>query len=548
MFTSFKSKKRSGSVLVMTALAGVFLLAVTALVTDVGFLYLQQSRLQTAVNAAWKAGFDRMMKVKGSGVPVLSDSDKAAITKHVIDVIESNGYSKQEIASASLQVIFGNNNQLTVTAKQSVGLFFVKVLNIDSSDVSADRGGGELAAIIPLGIPHGATKDVSPTKYRCKLFGSNEEFTVGREYIIKLGDDKIPRPGDAPWGILPKDTGDQVDFGYATGSDYTIKYGAGGEEGAYVGNFGALDLDSAFDGSHGGGASGNEYIEPNNGKTYADNYEGWIKYGLNPFRYPGGLTIGSVLWTETGNMAGPTRRGVEYRIANNLLDIRIPVLPSFPKGQSNMVEIIGFLNFRLILVEGSGNGATVKATYMGADYGVDRASGTLKISYGRIDPNNIETDASQYLDNFKYGYSAPVELGQMILPENGNATESTAAAVAYRLSANPTESPKTVIVPITEIPPEIGKHNPKNATATTIYDLYAEDSPDGAVASSAYTFGSSVRITGFAEFDLLSVPDYTRVGENFIDGGNGDAGDLGLVRPGQVRGIFKRYIIKPGTI
>jgi uncharacterized membrane protein len=79
MFTSFKSKKRSGSVLVMTALAGVFLLAVTALVTDVGFLYLQQSRLQTAVNAAWKAGFDRMMKVKGSGVPVLSDSDKAAM-------------------------------------------------------------------------------------------------------------------------------------------------------------------------------------------------------------------------------------------------------------------------------------------------------------------------------------------------------------------------------------------------------------------------------------------------------------------------------------
>jgi len=43
--------KRSGSVMFMTAAFGVVLLAVTALVTDVGYLYLEQSRLQTAVNA-----------------------------------------------------------------------------------------------------------------------------------------------------------------------------------------------------------------------------------------------------------------------------------------------------------------------------------------------------------------------------------------------------------------------------------------------------------------------------------------------------------------
>jgi hypothetical protein len=72
----------------------------------------------------------------------------------------------------------------------------------------------------------------------------------------------------------------------------------------------------------------------------------------------------------------------------------------------------------------------------------------------------------------------------------------------------------------------------------------AEDSPNGAIAP-ASDFGSSVRVIGFAEFDLLSVPNYTRAGENLVDGDNGD---LGPVIPGQVRGIFKRYVIKPGTI
>ncbi|MDN5278723.1 MAG: hypothetical protein PWR01_2688, partial [Clostridiales bacterium] len=53
---------KRGGVLAMTVFAAVFLVGITALVTDVGLLYYNQARLQTAVNAGWKAGFDRMMQ------------------------------------------------------------------------------------------------------------------------------------------------------------------------------------------------------------------------------------------------------------------------------------------------------------------------------------------------------------------------------------------------------------------------------------------------------------------------------------------------------
>jgi len=130
----------------------------------------------------------------------------------------------------------------------------------------------------------------------------------------------------------------------------------------------------------------------------------------------------------------------------------------------------------------------------------------------------------------------------MILPENGNATEPTAEAVSYRLEDKP-ESPKKVIVPITEVPEEVNNNNTPPATATTIYDLKATDSPGGKIGIASYTYKSSVRVTGFAEFKLLDEDGFNRVGENYEDGDNGD---LGPVMPGQVRGTFERYIVEPG--
>ena len=512
----------------MTAAFGVVLLAVTALVTDVGYLYLEQSRLQTAVNAGWKAGFDRMIQLKSAGTPILEEEHKQQIRQHVRDVMMSNGYTDEELND--IEIDFPNNNQLLVRHKKDVGLFFAQVMDIRSSEVGADRENlADLGTIIPLGIPHGITRDVSPTKYRFEPFAPNEKFTVGKEYIIKLGEKELDPFGGglAPWGVVPIVATDLKEFGFVPNTVYILKQ-SDGKETITPGNFGCIDID----GNHGGGA--NDYL-----------YR--IMYGNKDpnATYEEPLKIGDWIYAETGNMVGATVTGVQYRFDNNLLDMRIPVVANFVNGQSSKIEIIGFLNFRLTAApaeDKKNKTATVYGMYMGADYAVDNASGSLKVSFGRIDPDNIATNTSQYLEFFKYGYSAPVEHGQMILPENGNATEPTAAAVAYRLENKP-ESPEKVIVPITDIPLPVKTNNPAIATATTIYDLKAIDSPGGVIGPASYTYKSSVRVTGFAEFKLIDEDNYDRVGENYEDGDNGD---LGPVMPGQVRGTFERYIVEPG--
>ena len=132
----------------------------------------------------------------------------------------------------------------------------------------------------------------------------------------------------------------------------------------------------------------------------------------------------------------------------------------------------------------------------------------------------------------------------MILPENGNAKEPTATAVAYRL-LDKEESPKKVIVPITMVPDTVKNQIPAIVASPTptIYDIKATDSPGGVIGPASYTYKSSVRVTGFAEFTLVDEDDYTREGDNYEDGDNGD---LGPVMPGQVRGKFERYIVEPG--
>lgn len=516
------AKSRSGSILILTGALAIFLLGMTAMVTDVGYVYFNQSRLQTAINAGWKAGYDKMIEIKSSGSPVLSEAQKNQIRQHVIEVIKANGYTESELNS--VVVDFDNNNQINVKSNQEVGLFFARVLNIDSMDVFAgrtnhpdDAGGG----IIPLAIPNGVAKDVSPTRYRYDPFAENEQFQPGREYLLKLGEDELQSTGDiAPWGIVQ--AGNDEHFGYTPGTEYIIKQSPATEALA-PGNFGCLDLD----GNHGGGAN---------------DYENRIKFG-----FEGSLDIGDLIYPETGNMAGPTIDGVEYRIANGLIDIRIPVVSGFGNGQSSQVEILGFLNFRLTGSGVEGKGANAKATVRAIYTGLtDPTPGLPKKNFGRIDPDNTTADPSEYLDNLKYGFNAPVELSDMLLPENGNAPVPTDEGINYRLDPNnPTAATKTVILPITDIPPEVGVNNPDNLTAQTIYDLEATDSPGGAYKLTNFPFGSSVRVIGFAEFEILHPDDYDREGTNYD---TGDVGDLGLYRPGQVRGRFIRYIVRPGEI
>ncbi|NCB38108.1 MAG: hypothetical protein EOM80_05000 [Erysipelotrichia bacterium] len=511
---------RTGGILVIAALASVFFVGMAAMVTDVGYLYYNQARLQTATNAGWKAGYDKMLKIKSNGSPNLSEAQKAEIISHVEEVISANGYTPEE---ADLEISFENNNHLTVSSNKQVEMFFAKIWNIDSANVNAQRVNHpeDAGGVVPLTIPNGPVKDVSPTKYRYDPFDENEEFQSGREYILKLGENPLQSSGDiVPWGVVKM--ADNEHFGYTVGTEYIIKQSPATDP-LTPGNFGCLDLD----GDHGGGAN---------------DYEDRIKYG-----FEGTINIGDLIYPETGNMAGPTIDGVEYRMENGLVDIRIPVVSGFGNGQSTQSEILGFLNFRLTGsgIEGKGGKAkaTVRAIYTGL---TDNEEGLTKKSFGRIDPDNDATNPTSYLNNFKFGFNAPLDMDDMLLPENGNAPVPTDESVEYRLDpTNSTSTPRTVIIPISDVPPEVGINNAENLHATTIYDLDSTDSPDGVYKLNNYSFGSSVRIIGFAEFELLDPSEYTREGKNYD---SGDNGDLGPYQPGQVRGKFIRYIIKPGEM
>ncbi|MDD2997746.1 MAG: Tad domain-containing protein [Candidatus Riflebacteria bacterium] len=181
-----KSNWRKGSILVMTALSAVFLLSMTAIVTDVSYLYYNQGRLQTAVNAGWKAGYDRMLQISRVSPP--TTENQSVIKAHILEVMKANGYTDDELTT--VQVEFGPRFHLKVSSIQPVGLFFARIMNFNSSDVAAARENHANDAgqgIIPIAIPNGVVKDLGNMYTYTPFALENDGFVASRTYIIRLG-------------------------------------------------------------------------------------------------------------------------------------------------------------------------------------------------------------------------------------------------------------------------------------------------------------------------------------------------------------------------
>ena len=247
--------------LVMTALAALFMLGMTALVTDVGYLYYSQSRLQTAVNAGWKAGYDRMLTiVRGRYVP--TDEQKTIIENHIKDVMMKNGYTAEQLASVVISYSPATPRPspgyyLKVESTQNVGLFFARMMSFAASDVYASRENhaNDLGqGVVPLAIPHGDVSDLSRSTYSFAPFGADGGFTAGGEYLLKLGsgggnvkappreepnpDDPVdpeePGPEDPYLLFIPMGAGDQSDTGYLKA--YGVIYSCLGTPAGAAGN------------------------------------------------------------------------------------------------------------------------------------------------------------------------------------------------------------------------------------------------------------------------------------------------------------------------
>jgi len=155
-----------------------------------------------------------------------------------------------------------------------------------------------------------------------------EIVPMDNPFQIAVFTQNVYQPGDLmPWGMQKKT--DSYPFGYEVGTEYVIKYGSGSASGHGQGNFGALAM---------GG---------NGANVYRDNI-------INGVSNPNGSTyyVGKQIYTEPGNMSGPTMQGLQSRIDNNKLYFRVPVV-SYIKinGRSSRTTIYGFLNFKLNSVD-----------------------------------------------------------------------------------------------------------------------------------------------------------------------------------------------------
>lgn len=169
---------------------------------------------------------------------------------------------------------------------------------------------------------------------------TNETGYVGAQAVARSG--VISAIGGlAPLAI------EEDEFAY--GQLVELKFGAGGSTG---GNFGPLDL-----GEKGGGAS---------------DYREYLKKG-----YEGVLAVGDKVWTETGNMSGPTKKAIEYRFeAICCCDIgsfdfssscpRILIVPMYAGNISSgktQITITGFAAFHVEEIPGSGNKSIIRGRF-----------------------------------------------------------------------------------------------------------------------------------------------------------------------------------------
>lgn len=150
-------RDQKGSIAFLTALSMTVLLGFTALVVDVGMLYLNRSQLINTADAAALAGAQEL--------PGRAEAARSSASAYA----QQNGKQGDAITA----VVADNNKEITVSVSRNVNLFFARIFNYNSQTISASA----VAGIRPMSSIGGAVP-----------FGVvRQEFEYGVPYMLKEG-------------------------------------------------------------------------------------------------------------------------------------------------------------------------------------------------------------------------------------------------------------------------------------------------------------------------------------------------------------------------
>lgn len=343
-------RNERGATMIMIAIAMTAMLGMVALAVDVGMLFNVRSEAQRAADAAALAG-------AGSLIGEPGNESRARATAIRFGDANSVNETAAAVLPEDVDVDLAEG-EVTVTVRRTadrgsaVATWFARVLGIDAVDVDAT-----------------ATAEVAPAGAATCL----KPFSIYDQYHDVDGD------GDWSDG----DAYEPEAHGY--GSDWRDP-GQPGDDGlGYVGDFGRPIALKGYD-----GASGAESCCPGNGPSWyypwniPDVDDGPVT-GANRYRdniancNPAIVSVGEEYQVETGDMRGPTKKGVEDLIAldpsaywddvsNSIANSRytpwessprIAIVPTFSPSREfdPGKKPIEFTNFVAVFVESvSGNG------------------------------------------------------------------------------------------------------------------------------------------------------------------------------------------------
>jgi hypothetical protein len=223
-----------------------FIFGLLSLVIDAGWMMFQHNRLQTATQAAWKAGRDEFAVLINRHMSPLTPEQEKAVKQRVIDTFLANGYSASETERVTVNFRHndGVSQDIEVVANVHVGLFFARVLDFPFTQVAARRShvdtyrstaSATVAAagvepwIIPQGIAHGVLAGAGPQTYVFTPFAtSSERLRPGDDYLLRLPEGLDVTLSNTASGVpVPLTTRVSLDFGMRTGEQirFAWKYG-----------------------------------------------------------------------------------------------------------------------------------------------------------------------------------------------------------------------------------------------------------------------------------------------------------------------------------